>query len=151
MIKRMESAMTDDDGAKHKLWQDFAETTLVNAGLVEQCLADNPGSSGSEPDRPADAFLDWLKALVSADKSGIKNTADRMLNVCPSLDLLILRKAQPTKKMLPELKPNFHWLDPADWMPSRFENGLLDVGFLQSLVRHVRQARGLCRPVRVHQ
>ena len=82
-IKRMQGAMTDDDGAKHKLWQDFAQTNLVNAGLVEQRLADNPGSPGSEPDRPADAFLDWLKAIVSADKSGIKNTADRMLSLPP--------------------------------------------------------------------
>ena len=42
MIERMEGAMTDNDGAKRKLWQDFAETTLVNAGLVEQRLADKP-------------------------------------------------------------------------------------------------------------
>ena len=82
MIERMEGAMTDDDGAKRKLWQDFAQTTLVNAGLVEQRLADNP--PGSEPDRPADAFLHWLKAIVSADKSGIKKTADLILNVSPS-------------------------------------------------------------------
>ena len=37
--------------------------------------------------------------------------------------------------MLPKLKPNFDWLDPAQWMPTRFQNGLLDAGFLQSLVR----------------
>ena len=27
MIERMEGAMTDDNDAKRKLWQDFAETT----------------------------------------------------------------------------------------------------------------------------
>lgn len=133
MLKRMQGAMTDDDGAKRELWRDFAQTTLVNAGLVEQRSAENPGSPGSEPDRPADAFLDWLKALVSADKSGIKNTADRMLN------LSVLGSAQsqaalPTK-ISQKLGQNFDWLDPADWVRTRFQNGLLDAGFLQALVR----------------
>lgn len=133
MIERMEGAMTDDDDAKRKLWQDFAETTLVNAGLVEQRLADKPGDSGLEPDRPADAFRRWLKAIVSADNSGIKKTVDLILNVSTPPGPNDLKKG-PSKPVA-EVTSNFHWLDPADWMPSRFENGMLDVRFVQSLVR----------------
>jgi len=122
MIERMEGAMTDDDAAKRELWQDFAETTLVNAGLVKQRVAED---SGSEPDRPADAFLHWLKAIVSADNSGIKDTADLMLSLFGS------KSGRPKP---PEVTSNVPWLDPTDWMPSRFENGVLDVSFVQSLV-----------------
>ena len=130
MIERMEGALTDDDSARRELWQDFAETTLVNAGLVEQRLAEN---SGSEPDRPADAFRRWLKAIVSADNSGIKKTADLILNVSPPPEPNGPKKG-PSKSS-PEVTSNVHWLDPADWMPIRFENGLLDVNFIQALVR----------------
>ena len=54
--------------------------------------------------------------------------------MCPRLlDLAAKKKSVETK--LPEVTSNVHWLDPADWMPSRFENGMLDVRFVQSLVR----------------
>ena len=134
MIERMQGATAEDDGTKRELWCDFAQTKHVNAGLRKQRSADSHDSSpGSEPDRPADAFLNWLKALVSADKSGIKNTADRMLNLSSPASAQS-QAAQPTK-LLQTRTPNVAWLDPADWIPSRFNNRMLDVDFLQKLVR----------------
>jgi Dyp-type peroxidase family len=133
MMDRMQSAMKDDPNAKHELWQDFAQTTYVNAGIVEQRKEKDPGLPGSEPDRPADAFLKWLKAIVSADKSGIKSTADSMVNLSPSAPPQS-QAAGPTKESR-TLKPNVPWLDPISWMSQRFEIRALDVGFLQDLVR----------------
>src|SRR5215510_9047598 len=94
MMDRMQGAMKDDPDAKHELWQDFAQTTFVNAGIVEQRKEKDPGS---EPDRPADAFLKWLKAIVSADKSGIKSTADSMVNLSLS-ESRQSQAARPTKE-----------------------------------------------------
>src|SRR5229473_1248756 len=131
MMDRMQGAMKDDPDAKHELWQDFAQTTYVNAGIVEQRLAKDPGLPGSEPDRPADAFLKWLKAIVSSDKSGIKSTADSMVSLSASPQS---QAARPTKES-PTRKPNVPWLDPISWMRHHFEIGALDVGFLQDLVR----------------
>jgi Dyp-type peroxidase family len=133
MMDRMQGAMKDDPGAKHELWQDFAQTTYMNAGIVEQRLEKDPGLPGSEPDRPADAFLKWLKAIVSADKSGIKSTADSMVNLSLSASPQS-QAAGPTKES-PTRKPNVPWLDPNSWMQHRFEIRALDVGFLQDLVR----------------
>ena len=128
MMDRMQSATKDDPDAKHELWQDFAQTAFVNAGIVEERLAKDPGS---EPDRQADAFLKWLRAIVSADKSGIKSTADSMVNLSFPAST---QAAKPTKEP-PTLTPNVPWLDPISWMPHHFEIGTLDVGFLQDLVR----------------
>jgi deferrochelatase/peroxidase EfeB/cytochrome P450 len=133
MMDRMQGAMKDDPGAKHELWQDFAQTTYVNAGIVEQRLAKDGGLPGSEPDRPADAFLKWLKAIVSADKSGIKSTADSMVNLSLSASPQS-QAARPTKESSAR-KPNVPWLDPNSWMRNHFEIDALDVGFLQDLVR----------------
>jgi peptidoglycan hydrolase-like protein with peptidoglycan-binding domain len=47
---------------------------------------DASSAAPSEPDAPATAFLAWLKAVVSADKSGIQNTADQILNLPKSGD-----------------------------------------------------------------
>jgi Dyp-type peroxidase family len=127
MMERMRGAMKDDANAKRELWRDFAQTSYVNAGLVEQNLADKPES---EPDRPADAFLKWLKAIVSADKSGIKNTADSMVNLSPFAP----GESQPAKRMnsLMAKQTNVDWVDPSTWIPEQF--GSLDVTFLQALV-----------------
>jgi hypothetical protein len=65
-IERMASAKSDDAHAKHKLWLDFVQPNFLNAGLVAQRVADKAPSA---PDAPAQAFLDWLKAIVSADRS----------------------------------------------------------------------------------
>src|ERR1700722_14749218 len=131
MTDRMKSAMNDDrSGAKDELWQDFAQTAFVNAGLVAQRLADDPKS---EPDRPAEAFLNWLKAIVSADKSGIIRTADTMLNVSSSASTES-QAANPTKVPQKLMLTNVDWADPTKWMQDKFRQGL-DVNFLQSLVR----------------
>lgn len=130
MMDRMQGALKDDPYAKHELWQDFAQTTFVNAGIVEQRKENDPGS---EPDRPADAFLKWLKAIVSADKSGIKSTADSMVNLSLAASPQS-QAARPTEES-PTRKPNVPWLDPISWMRHHFEIGALDVGFLQDLVR----------------
>jgi deferrochelatase/peroxidase EfeB/cytochrome P450 len=131
MMHRMKSALNDDrSGAKDELWQDFAQTAYVNAGLVEQRLADNPKS---EPDRPAEAFLNWLKAIVSADKSGIMKTADAMLNVPPSPSIES-QAANRTKVPQTLTLTNVDWADPTKWMQDKFRQGL-DVNFLRSLVR----------------
>ena len=82
MIERMEGALTDDDSARRELWQDFAETTLVNAELVEQRLAENFFRGRSRTGRQTPSRR-WLKAIVWADNSGIKKTADLILNVSP--------------------------------------------------------------------
>src|SRR3984893_2119979 len=121
MMERMRGAEKDDADAKRELWRDFAQNSYVNAGLVEQNLADKPET---EPDRPADAFLNWLKAIVSADKSGIKNTANSMLNFLPGFP--------------PNESPaatNVDWTDPSTWSPEQFGLKSLDAGFLHSLVR----------------
>jgi Dyp-type peroxidase family len=121
MMERMRGAEKDDADAKRELWRDFAQNSYVNAGLVEQNLADKPET---EPDRPADAFLNWLKAIVSADKSGIKNTANSMLNFLPGFP--------------PNESPaatNVDWTDPSTWIPEQFGLKSLDAGFLHSLVR----------------
>jgi Dyp-type peroxidase family len=130
MMDRMKGAMNDDrSGAKDELYHDFAQTAFVNAGLVEQRFADNPKS---EPDRPAEAFLNWLKAIVSADKSGIMKTADTMLNVSPSASTES-QAVNPTKVPQTLMLTNVDWADPTKWMQDKFRQGL-DVHFLQSLV-----------------
>jgi Dyp-type peroxidase family len=130
MIARMQDAIKDDAGAKQKLWRDFAEPALVNAGLVAQRAAESPHL---EPDTPAQAFLDWLKAIVSADSSGIRNTAKSMLDVSADATEESQTPRPVTSAQAP--KTNVDWADPLRWMQDHFQSGALDVGFLQSLVR----------------
>jgi cytochrome P450/deferrochelatase/peroxidase EfeB len=140
-----------DDKKKQLLWQDFAQPALVNAGLVDQLVtygpapgktSADPGAASavasdappkaskddassaapSEPDAPAKAFLAWLKAVVSADKSGIQNTADQILNLPKSGD-----GPQP-------VTPNLNWADPIGWMRQQFELKSLNIGSLQDFV-----------------
>jgi hypothetical protein len=137
-----------DDKKKQLLWQDFAQPALVNAGLVDQLVTYGPApgktsadsgaasavasdappkaskddassAAPSEPDAPAKAFLAWLKAVVSADKSGIQNTADQILNLPKSGD-----GPQP-------VTPNLNWADPIGWMRQQFELKSLNIGSLQ--------------------
>jgi len=134
-MKRIGDATVDNATAKRDLWLDFKEPALLNAGLVEQRLADSlaPGAPPSEPDAPAKAFLDWLKAIVSADKSGIGDTAAAMLkasNFAPS-------ESPPGKAANGprEAKPtNVDWKDPVQWIQHQFKLETLDVDFLQQSI-----------------
>jgi deferrochelatase/peroxidase EfeB/cytochrome P450 len=71
-VQRMQRAAADAAGAKRELWLDFTHPAILNAGLVAQRLAD---AASSAPDGPAQAFLDWLKVITSADKSGLQQNA----------------------------------------------------------------------------
>jgi deferrochelatase/peroxidase EfeB/cytochrome P450 len=134
-MKRIGDATVDNATAKRNLWLDFMEPALLNAGLVEQRLADSPapGAPPSEPDAPAKAFLNWLKAIVSADKSGIGDTATAMLkasNFAPS-------ESPPGKAAngSREAKPtNVDWKDPVQWIQHQFKLETLDVDFLQQSI-----------------
>jgi Dyp-type peroxidase family len=140
MMGRMKNATSgraevDSAKAKDDLWRDFAEPALLNAGLVEQRLADplppEPDAPPPEPDAPAKAFLNWLKALVSADKSGISDTAAAILkvfNFAPS-------EPPPGTSANGETKPtNLDWKDTVQWIQQQFKLKTLDVGFLQQLI-----------------
>src|SRR5712692_9591975 len=50
-MKRIGDANVDNAKAKRDLWLDFKEPALLNAGLIEQRLADSqaPGAPPSEP------------------------------------------------------------------------------------------------------
>jgi len=134
-LGRMGDAKVDSAVAKRDLWLDFKDPALLNAGLVEQRLADMPaqGAPPSEPDAPAKAFLDWLKAIVSADRSGISDTAAAMLkasNFAPS-------ESPPGKAAsgFREAKPtNVDWRDPVQWIQHQFKLESLDLDFLQQLI-----------------
>jgi len=142
MMGRMKNATSgdaevDSSVAKRDLWLDFAEPALLNAGLVEQRLAyplpPEPDAPPPEPDAPAKAFLNWLKAIASADKSGISNTAAAVLkafNFAP-------RESPPGKSAngSRETKPtNLDWRDPIQWMQQQFRLKTLDVDLLQQLI-----------------
>jgi deferrochelatase/peroxidase EfeB/cytochrome P450 len=132
------------------LFQDFTQPALVNAGLVDQLLtylspritsldpgapraaaSDVPPQASKddaaraaplEPDAPAKAFLNWLKAVVSGDKSGIQNSADKILNLLKWGD-----DSQP-------VTPNLNWADPIEWMRQQFKLRSLNIGSLQDFV-----------------
>jgi len=112
-----------------------SSVSTVVTRLVEQRLADMPapGAPPSEPDAPAKAFLDWLKAIVSADRSGISDTAAAMLkasNFAPS-------ESPPGKAAsgFREAKPtNVDWRDPVQWIQHQFKLESLDLDFLQQLI-----------------
>src|SRR5262249_6483870 len=131
--------------AKRDLWQDFADPSLLNAGLIEQSLADSLApkpnapppdtpSPNRKPDEPAEAFLNWLKAIVSADKSGIKNTADQMQKRQPSISSTGTFEAKDTSGFQSAPPTNADWADPVAWMQSKFDLKSMDASFLQSLV-----------------
>jgi deferrochelatase/peroxidase EfeB/cytochrome P450 len=147
-MKRMGDATVDSAAAKRDLWLDFRDPALLNAGLVEQRLAkpdapplqpgvppSAPGAAPSKrkPDEPAEAFLNWLKAIVSADRSGIGDTAAAMLkasNFAPS-------ESPPGKAANGprEAKPtNVDWKDPVQWIQHQFKLETLDVDFLQQSI-----------------
>jgi Dyp-type peroxidase family len=164
-MKRTGDTTLDSAAAKRDLWLDFAEPGLLNAGLVDQCLADSqalkagappssPGTpplspdapplspdalpsladapqSGRRPDDPAQAFLNWLRAIVSADKSGIQNTADQIQDPSKSTKASI---AEGAKDIQPVAPTNADWADPVTWMQSQFAMKSMDASFLQSLV-----------------
>lgn len=121
-MQRMKSAMTDDTGAQQKLWQDFADPAILNAGLVEQRSADDISLA---PDAPTQAFLDWLKAIVSADKSGIESTANILINL-PNVASTEPDSAQPAS--------SFDWDNPTAWIGTQFRFETLKTSTLQELV-----------------
>jgi deferrochelatase/peroxidase EfeB/cytochrome P450 len=144
-MKRTEDTTVDNAAAKRDLWLDFVEPALLNAGLVEQRLADSltpktdatpssPGAppSGRQPDEPAEAFLNWLKAIVSADKSGIKKTAGQMRNL--PLSMTADAPAAKNTKEVQLTTSNANWADPVTWMQSKFDLKSMDAAFLRSLV-----------------
>jgi deferrochelatase/peroxidase EfeB/cytochrome P450 len=142
-LDRVKDTTVDNTAAKRDLWQDFADPALLNAGLIEQSLADSlapkpnappPGapSSNRKPDEPAEAFLNWLKAIVSADKSGIKNTADQMQKRPPSISTGT-SEAKDTRGFQSAPPTNADWADPVAWMQSQFDLKSMDASFLQSL------------------
>jgi Dyp-type peroxidase family len=122
-MQRMKSAMTEGTGAQQKLWQDFADPAILNAGLVEQCSADDASSA---PDRPAHAFQDWLKAIVSADKSGIESTANILINL-PNVASTGPDRAQPATI-------GFDWENPTAWIATQFRSKTLETRILQELL-----------------
>lgn len=123
-LQRMKSAMTDGDGAKQDLWLDFAQPALLNAGLVEQRLAD---AAPSAPDGPAQVFLEWLKAIVSADRSGIERIAKTWMKPA---DI-----EAPEPDGAKQAQAGFDWANPSAWIASQFESGGLETGLLRQLVQ----------------
>jgi Dyp-type peroxidase family len=141
MIGRMEDATSGDakidrEVAKRNLWLDFRDPALLNAGLVTQRLEDPPGDAPPperKPDEPAKAFLNWLKAIVSADNAGISDTATAVLKASgfatgqfpPSKEAIGFQEAKPT---------NVDWKDPVQWIQQQFRLETLDIDFLQQLI-----------------
>lgn len=158
-LVRARDTSVDNTDAKRDLWRDFADPALMNAGLVDQSLADvrtpkldappsspdappsSPGASPSlagappskrKPDEPAEAFLNWLKAIVSADKSGIKDIADQMRTQQPSSSTETPER-KDMKGFQSAATTNADWADPVKWMQDKFAMKSMDADFLQSI------------------
>ncbi|MBR1122723.1 Dyp-type peroxidase [Bradyrhizobium lablabi] len=106
-IRRIEAAArttsdNDDDKKRNErdLWLDFAQPSFANAGVVDQRLADIPPGDASprSPDDPAQAFLDWLKVLASADKNALLGNLTRWIAASSgSKGALAATAAEPLK------------------------------------------------------
>ncbi len=129
-MERMKSALAQGtDQTRTELWKDFAQPALLNAGLLDQRLAESkaPGAPASEPDAPAKAFLHWLKAIVSADKSGIETIAGLMPNApgAAAAPAVNVQAAEPTNASVE---------DPIQWIQHQFQSGKLDLDLLRQLI-----------------
>jgi len=85
-VKAAAATTADGDDVPRKLsnerelWLDFAQPALGHAGVVDQARADAGSSAApSAPDAPAQAFLDWLKVISSADKSAFLRNLTRWM------------------------------------------------------------------------
>lgn len=83
--ERIRSAANDaSDGKKswNELWLDYAQPDVQNAGLVAQKMDDDARAKAAlppdapappAPDDPAQAFLDWLKVITSAEIADLRD------------------------------------------------------------------------------
>jgi Dyp-type peroxidase family len=120
-----ETSSDADDSAdkisnERDLWLDFAQPSFANAGIVEQRLADVAPAVAPPrpPDAPAQAFLDWLKVLASADKSALLSNLTRWITPTTQLK----GASAPT----PEFK-GFNIADLNDWVAERYGKGQLSL------------------------
>jgi len=139
-MERMKSALAKaSEETRSELWQDFAQPALLNAGLLQQRLAEAESKAAnappSAPDAPAKAFLDWLKAIVSADKSGIENIAGLMPDMpAPGAAPNATAADVSAVNAQPAGQPSASVDDPAQWIQHQFESGMLNLDLLRQLI-----------------
>jgi Dyp-type peroxidase family len=135
---RMKSALAEGtDESKIELLKAFAHPALLNAGLLDQRLAESkaPGAPPSEPDAPAEAFLNWLKAITSADKSGFESIAGLMPNEPGAANVPSGQPAAAsTASVQGAEQANVDIEDPVEWIQRQFESGKVDLDLLRRLI-----------------
>jgi Dyp-type peroxidase family len=132
----IKQASTGDAAKKRMLWADFAQPSLLNAGLADQFLDRSPRAflnSLREPGGPAQAFLAWLKIIASADGRELRSTAKLLL---AELDAVSAAESDPCHEVAPS-PADSRQLSVADllgWIAGAYGTQRIETGTLKQLL-----------------
>jgi Dyp-type peroxidase family len=124
-IRRLVAATSNcDEECERKLWLDFAQPSFANAVAESDAGPQGLPVAPAGSDAPAQAFLNWLKVIASADKSAFLSNLTRLIatsqkaaspideSTVQSLDigtaLEWVAKIQETQRL--NLAPMMQWL-----------------------------------------
>ena len=137
--ERIKEASAADVSCEHTLWTDFAQPTLLNAGLTDQLLARQPTAFLNwlrEADGPAQAFLAWLKIIASADRRDFQEGATALLALLDTAPA-DASDASHQNPPLPTDTDQFTAADLVAWISESYGAQRLEVGPLKRLLHVV--------------